>query len=116
MEHREVLLKLCRVCGESIHRFRVSYSCKAKKDDLHTAFLITIDEDNEDIHPPHFCDGCYAGMKRKIKATENKKICMQSLKLFQWSAHSDSNCTTCQKLATIKKGGRPKKNNYYKIL
>ena len=109
MEHTEAVLKLCRVCGENISRFRVSYSCLDKKEDLNRAFSINIDEDRDDIHPRRFCDGCYAVIKRKIKATEDNRPYLESIQPFQWSEHDGIDCATCNKLNTVKKGGRPKK-------
>ena len=109
MEHSEALQKLCRLCGENINRYRVTYSCQACKDDLYKAFHLRVDDNSDDIHPPNFCDTCYGTMSRKVKAIEDNRPYMQSLKIFPWSEHSNPNCNTCTKYLTVKKGGRPKK-------
>ena len=92
MEHSQALQKLCRLCGENINRYRVTYSCQAKKDDLCKAFQLNIDNDSDNVHPPNFCDSCYAIMVRKIKAIQDKKPYIQSLNIFSWSEHSHLTC------------------------
>ncbi len=105
----QALLKLCRLCGGNINRFRVQHSCQIRKDELYKAFQLHVEDDSADIHPPKFCDSCYAIMIRKIKAIETNILYMHSLAIISWSEHSDVNCMTCEKHQTVKKGGRPKK-------
>ena len=77
------------------------------KEELWSAFSISIDEDIPDIHPIYFCDRCHVVVGKKLRAT---KPYLQSLKLFQWEHHTNSDrCKTCAKLNVILKGGRPKK-------
>ena len=84
----------------------VSHSCADHKEELWSTFSISIDKDIPDIHPLNFCEGCHV-LRKKSRAT---KPYLQSLELFQWEHHTDSEeCKTCAKLNVIMKGGRPKK-------
>ncbi len=101
-------MNLCRLCGENKNRSRESHSCQAYKDDLYNAFEVDVNNDCDEVHPPKFCDSCYA---RNLRALMDNRPYIHSLTIFEWNEHSQFSCITCEKHVTMKKGGIPKKKN-----
>ena len=55
--HQQQLLNLCRICGEKLAKDPVLISKHATR--INEAFFLSIEEDNEKIHPPKMCKSCY---------------------------------------------------------
>ena len=107
MDHQDALSRLCRVCGGTTNKHRVSYSCMDHQESLRMAFSIEVQDDSDEIHPARFCMRCSSVMKRKLKALEEGNPYLQSMEIFEWAKH-DSNCNACTHFCAIQKGGRPK--------
>ncbi len=83
--HSSEVLEHCRVCGDSLVKQRVTYPCKAHQGSLLHAFTIDVRADQQDTHPPRFCNRCFAKVK--------KNSLTSSLAPFEWTPHTDSGCT-----------------------
>ena len=61
MEHSTVLDNLCRVCVKAIltKSAKVKHSCTQHTENLMRVFGISIDNDDPDTHPQHFCHPCH---------------------------------------------------------
>lgn len=79
-QHNEELQTHCRLCGVSVVKQRVTYSCKDHTENLMKAGIDTGD-DEECVHPPKFCHKCYCKMRR-----------LASLCPFQWLRHTHPTC------------------------
>jgi hypothetical protein len=109
-KHMEALERLCRLCGGSYSRYRVSYAVGNHVASLKRAFSLDVDEDLSHVHPKSFCNKCYAILKRKENAEKENKVYLHCLEIIQWIPHSDDFCTTCSTYGTLRKGGRAKKS------
>ena len=60
--HREQLAKHCRVCGKRLSKAkgRETYSCSDYPAQLMACFGINVHRDTDTLHPPQFCNPCYA--------------------------------------------------------
>ena len=107
--HQKELQKLCRVCGKRLSRNRVNFSCELLKDPLATTFGVMICDDSPDIHPNLMCHPCYSVIGRAKKAAESGRQFHHNVSLFNWTAHSPSQCEVCEHFKRVSAGGRPKK-------
>ena len=60
--HQTNLTKLCRICAKLLgrnQRYRVTYNCTDYAERLELAFKVQTNEDQEEVHPKHFCNACY---------------------------------------------------------
>ena len=109
MTHALALLKLCRLCGGNISKYRVSYRCTDYIDEIKKGFGIDVLKDMDEVHPESFCDCCYASLQRKMKAVEECRVMLTYLKPVKWGEHVNEDCETCKRCDSVRKGGRPKK-------
>ena len=107
--HQEVLRKYCRVCGKALAKFKVSYSCADRSDELEKTFGVAVSGDSADVHPVSFCHSCYNVLVRTRKAKEANRLYTPSVEVFSWSPHIVSSCTVCEHFRKAASGGRPKK-------
>ena len=105
--HKEVLGKHCRVCAKPLGKFKVSYRCVDWSGALEKAFGLADTKDDPDVHPSFFCHGCYNVLARSRKAGEENRVYTHTVKLFAWSAHTESGCTPCEHFKKVSSGGRP---------
>ena len=72
-------------------------------------FGIDVGQDRAAVHPPAFCNTCYA------KAVQARKKWVDSAQeVHEWTEHpmSDGNpCSTCEFFTSQRKGGRPQKRS-----
>jgi len=68
-----------------------------------------VEGDKSDIHPPKFCNTCYATLRKMQAALDSGTEYRSSLEPFTWAQHSEMGCTSCQHFEVQMKGGRPKK-------
>ena len=107
--HSECLKKLCRVCGNYLQHSRAVYTCANHRDDLMKVFCLDHTRDLDGIHPPFFCERCQAVLDREVTSTSKDEVYLHSVRVHEWSGHSELDCHVCHKVAVSKKGGRPKK-------
>ena len=107
--HEQALGNLCRVCGNNLHKARVSFKCADYVPELIQTFSIDVSTENPKIHPTLFCHACYMVTKREQKADQEKKPFLRSTEVFQWNLHSEGSCSVCTQLVSVRKGGRPRK-------
>ena len=83
------------MCGKP-HRkaTRCSYS---KYSSILQVLGVNTCNDNEDIHPPAFCNSCYLTAKRS-----------GTRRVVEWQLHNEAYCHICDDMS---KGGRPKKSS-----
>ena len=63
-DHSNCVMKLCRVCAETISKQRVTHDCKEKADILAKYMNIDVHTDDPAIHPPRFCNKCYCTLSQ----------------------------------------------------
>lgn len=122
MDHAKWVLSSCRVCGGKLSRFKVSYDCHSTQNQakLHS-IGVSVEHDNEEVHPQRFCHGCYNICARTISANTSGKHYTPKLVRFQWEEHQDG-CCGCEKdnrgSRNIKKKspGRPRQLKYWTSL
>ena len=67
----------------------MTYSVAMNISDLLTAFGITTESDDAEIHPQKFCQSCYCSMKRAVAAHKENRDYSSSTVVFAWSKHGD---------------------------
>lgn len=105
MFHRENLSYLCRICSSKLKKEQ--YHLENISEMVKSAFYIDIKNDKADVHPAKICLNCYAKMKNS--QTRNSTLAT-TFQVSTWEQHSD-NCSVCQLVPKIKKGGRPPKKS-----
>ena len=110
--HKEVLGKLCRVCGGLLQRNKKHFEVKNYHKDLKTAFWITnLENDDCFTHPQKFCNGCYHRMKNITQKGHT-----HSMEIFKWEPHSEAVCEICLNDSAGKRGRKKaKKNNGWNV-
>ena len=106
--HKEVLRKHCKICAKALAKFKVSYSCADRTDELEKTFRVVISRDSPEVHSVSFCHSCYNVLVRSRKAREANRLYTPSVELFAWSSHNSS-CTVCDHFQKAASGGRPRK-------
>lgn len=94
--------------GGRLDKFKVSYDCASHQSKL-LALGVPIDSDEKDVHPLRFCHSCYNICTRAVKATTLGKDYTPKLAKFQWTQHTDDNCSVCEQLGKSQRGRKPKK-------
>ena len=89
--------KHCRVCGGRLQRAKGkrpgrARACVDHRQPLLQTFGIDIAEDCVDIHPTHFCNGCYAATRWQATAASKASAYHHSISLFPWSRHTEKEC------------------------
>eukprot|EP00117_Sycon_ciliatum_P016182 scpid19464/ scgid4041/ E3 ubiquitin-protein ligase NRDP1; RING finger protein 41 &gt; E3 ubiquitin-protein ligase NRDP1; RING finger protein 41 len=119
--HVEHVNSLCRLGGCKLPTNRkghkswsaTTYTVKEHSLDIFRAFNVKVEEDQEGVHPNQFCKSCFDFLHSTLirkKGSCNAGGCGQSLPtVHEWSAHTDSKCSTCTRIAESRKGGRQKK-------
>lgn len=97
-EHQEYLRRHCRVCSKLLGK--VKYECE-KYLSLLNHLGVDSQHDDEQIHPPSFCNVCYMTAKRISRSLQHHTQILPVL----WVPHDGAACM-CK---TQCKGGRPKK-------
>ena len=86
----------CRVCGGRLERSRrrnPSYSCDSHWEALEATFGLNVKEDSADVHPSRFCNCCCAATRKKKAAVSKGVPYRHSITLFDWTEHTDDDCT-----------------------
>ena len=107
--HQDVLTRHCRVCAKPLAKFKVSYSCEERADELEKTFRIVVSMDSPDVHPTSFCHSCYNVLVRSRKAREANRMYTPLVQQFSWNPHTDHSCTVCDHFVKASGGGRPRK-------
>ena len=81
---------------EKPHGKATRYSCSKYSSILQVLGVSTCN-DNEEIHPPAFCNSCYLTAKRS-----------GTRRVVEWQLHNEAYCHICDDMS---KGGRPKKSS-----
>ena len=76
------------------------------RDDLMKVFCHDHTRNLDGIHPPLFCERCQAVLDREVTSTSKDEVYLHSVRVHEWSGHSELNCHVCK---SLKKGGRSKK-------
>ena len=107
-KHREMLLKLCRLCGQKIALDEHYTSVKLAldyKEIIKLGYNIDLNEDHPEIHPTYLCHKCY--MKVYYISRQSTDEASASRECITFTAHvDDERCTLC---SSGGKRGRPKK-------
>ena len=109
MEHSTVLANLCRVCGKAVltKSAKVKHSCSQHTENLVRVFGVSIDNDDPDIHPQHFCHPCQLIIHKTL--TNGGDYKHRTSAYDGWCRHIEGSCRVCEHYSTLQKGGRPKK-------
>ena len=67
------------------------YSCGDYPAQLMSCFGMNVHRDTDTVHPPRFCNPCYATVRRSTKAAEDRVPHKHSVVVFEWSRHTE-NC------------------------
>ena len=97
--HAENLQRICRICFEFLGKDK--YVLHNLKNRLANAFFINFNNELPLVHPSHICHKCYCTL-----CNIEKKSTTSTLAPHSWKAHSEGDCELCNKVATLKKGGR----------
>ena len=93
--YAEELTKTCRVCGKRIHKAKGGrerkYIARDCQSDILEVFHIDVTDDNDTIHPLHFCQPCRAF----ISCWKSKKA-LPVDRVFTWSKHTETDCRVSQ--------------------
>ena len=74
-KHREILQRLCRLCGErsissaDSKKGKVAKLCSNYIEKIADSFQVDISHDDTNIHPPHMCHTCYTRLYLRAKKT-----------------------------------------------
>lgn len=93
--HLVQLSKHCRVCGKKLCKAKSKatvYPCKDHPNSLLKCFGVDISRDEPTIHPPKFCNPCFAVTKRFAKATADGVHYSHSVQCMEWSSHTEDTC------------------------
>ena len=104
--HLKNLTRLCRTCGEflsSEQRNNFPVKNEKIKQKILQHLLIKTEEDNPVIHPRKICFKCYS----QLKNAEHRNTTFKH-RTPCWTGHK-VDCFACDKVKSLKKGGRPKK-------
>ena len=97
----------CRVCGERLSRYKVSYDCHTTDNQAKLKSIgVIVANDQKDIHPERFCHGCYSVCMRTITARREGRDYTARLTKFDWGAGESS----CEKPRKV--GWKPKKATF----
>lgn len=108
MDHRDVLERLCRICGRIAitKTMKTKYNCGEFLLELARAFGVSTEADDPNVHPEHFCHACKLILAKSTKSNSHKH---HAHTFAGWCAHSEDNCEVCEHFAGLQRGGRPKK-------
>ncbi len=108
--HQQRVAQHCRVCGGRLTRVTYKCSTNTNKDKLKKYLGVNVEGDKEGVHPPLFCNKCWASLKKVEKATSSGTVSRTSLTQnpFPWTEHTDT-CTTCEHFHHKCLGDRPRK-------
>ena len=107
MDHKQVLAKLCRICGERAQTKKEKikgYPIKKKDtygDKIKQYLELDIKNDTDGQHPTHICNICYQrlinfGRNRAIEIKNKPRYIANALETNSiWTVHRDNNCTVC---------------------
>ena len=119
LQHKDILIKLCRICGERAKRGNEKSTPKRCSDyhsEIFQVFRLNTNEDNETCHPPHMCFRCYTMMKKSLR-TQNvktlKNTTQRSVPDSFWTFHSET-CGVCAHFNQQNSSGRPTKERWQK--
>jgi len=105
-QHQQILLKLCRICGERLmkanDKYENSFSCEDKKDLIFHSFGVKIREDDLEANcPPKICHKCY-----KLASRGGTRLAINF-----WPSHKRTGtCAICTSFKEQQKPGRKKKS------
>ena len=102
--HSENLQRICRICSEFLGKDM--YVLDQLKDRLANTFYTNFNNDIPLVHPSNICHKCYCSL-----CNIEKKDTTTTLAPRDWKAHSEGDCELCNKVVTLKKGGRRPKRN-----
>ncbi len=90
--HMLQVAKHCRVCGCKLGR--VTYQCSKYKDQLCKHYELSVERDQEGVHPVAFCNNCWAKMRKLDKAASSGAVARTHLleTPFSWEEHQDDAC------------------------
>ena len=105
MEHRTVLDNLCRVCGKAAQTksAKVKHSCTQHTENLMQVFGISIDNDDPDTHPQHFCHPCHLVIHKALTYGGDYKH--RTSAYDGWCRHVEGSCRVCEHYCKLQKGG-----------
>ena len=105
-EHTKHLVELCRICWEKLSKSKsfkaeTSYLCSSNVQFMQDNFGISVETDVSNVHPPRFCKKCHLSPSRS---------------LVFWEPHQEEECKTFNLATVVKKGGRPSKLDFCKLV
>ena len=98
MDYHNTQVQLhCRVCAKRLLKARSKcietiFLCKAYAAKLQNAFGIDTNNDDNRVHPEHFCPSCKLALDRVITAKQRKIHYKCGTVPFHWEMHSDLEC------------------------
>ena len=120
LNHRDVLIGLCRICGERARRKyekTIPKLCVDYKSDIIQVYRLNINGDDADRHPTRMCNRCYTVMKKALRTKDVDILDNASHRVTTdsfWSLHTEQSCNVCTHYAAQDKGGRPAKDRWFK--
>lgn len=107
--HQKYISNACRVCGfyrgekrkEQFHKLSDStVSCLVS-----SVFEVNVSDDNQNVHPTHLCNNCYAICLNTQKDPFYKTV----REVVSWNEHENGDCSVCKNYAKKLRGGRKRK-------
>ena len=62
---------------------------------LKSTFEVDVASDQPEVHPPFFCNSCYAAVKRHSTAASKGIPYCHSIEVFTWEKHQEEECAVC---------------------
>lgn len=88
--HRDMLSKVCRVCGDLLNKKQRKCTVKNIKMNLEKVFYLDFTNDLPEVHPQFVCVRCASLAKNVIERQSTPLV-----KNFNWKPHSED-CTVCE--------------------
>ena len=93
--HSEQLARHCRVCGRKLSKSKgrsTSYSTIDHQEVLLACFGVDVSHDDTELHPPKFCNCCYATAKQHMRRSSSMIPHRHSIVPMNWTPHTRNSC------------------------
>ena len=93
MDHKDVLEKLCRVCGRQVvtKAMKAKHTCADYQEQLMAVFQVSIVKDYPETHPRFFCHSCKIVLHKV--SSRHTQYQHKTVAFKGWCTHVEGSCT-----------------------